>query len=261
MKTSNNSIESAFQDPVPEMPTPLSTQVILQCGVFYNDTWLVEAEVRELTGVDEEYLSGIEAKSDLTYAEYMTALLKRAVVRIGEVYIVDTPSLIDQLVISDRDLLFIGIVRATYGREREFTTRCPSCREQNDVVINIDDDFPVQEPSVNLQSPLEVSLRNGKVVKLRMPNGSDSAYVGRQSTSIATQNTLMISRCVVWDDDNKPANVEQWAKELGISDRAKLIKALTDVKAGPKMEGVNVQCAHCGYDMPIRVDWISLLFS
>jgi hypothetical protein len=261
VETTSSSLDSALQDPVPEMPNPLSAHVELQCGLYHNETWKVTAEVRELTGADEEYLAAVEAKSDLVYAEYMTALLKRAVISIDDVSVQEHPEVIDQLIISDRDLLFIGIIKATYGREREFTTRCPSCREQNNVVLNVDDDFPVQTPTVNLQKPLEIKLKSGYKVKLRMPNGVDSAYVGKQSTSIASQNTMMIARCSVWEDGKKPDDLEEWAKSLGIADRSKLIKALTGVKAGPKMEGVNVQCAHCGYDMPIRVDWISLLFS
>jgi len=242
------------------MPRPLSTQVLLQCGAFYEGTWHTEAEVRELTGEDEEYLAGIETKSDITFSEYLSALLKKAVVKIGDIPSSAIATAVDNLIISDRDLLFVGIVRATYGKEREFTTRCPSCREKNDVVINVDDDFPVQTPNIDLRNPIEIKLRNNQIIKMRLPNGLDSALVGKSSTSVASQNTLMISRCSVWEED-KPSDIEKWAKSLNIADRAKLVKALTDVTAGPKMEGVNVQCAHCGYDMPIRVDWISLLFS
>jgi hypothetical protein len=96
---------------------------------------------------------------------------------------------------------------------------------------------------------------------LRVPNASDSSFVGKKAASIAVQNTLMLSRCAMWEDGERPVNTEEWARSLSIADRALLVESLLNIEAGPKMEGVNIQCAECGESISIVVDWISLLLS
>lgn len=261
MSTAQTSIDNLLKDDVPEIGLPLPSIAVLQRGVFdpASSQWETTAEVRELTGAEEEYLASLESKAAITYAEYMTALLSKAVVRIGDDPV--TKEMVENLTIGDRDILFLAIVKCTYGKTREYSVRCPMCDERNDVLVDLDEDFPLQVPSHDIQTPVEVTLRNGSVVKLRLPTGGDSAYVGKHSTTTATQNTLMLSRCALLNEaDRKGKTPEEWARNLSISDRNKLIKALLEVKAGPKMEGVNVQCAHCGENMPINLNWMSLLF-
>lgn len=256
-----NSLNLAISDPVPALQEPESPLVTLQRGVVDPDTgeWQVDAEVREMNGGDEEYLATIESKGNVTYAEYMAALLKRAVVRIGSCVVSDSPAILDTITIGDRDILFLGVIKATYGSSKKFQAVCPNCNKSNDVVMSLIDDFPIQEPNVNLRSTITQTLKNGKVVRLRLPNTGDSIHVGKNSTLSAVQNTLMLSRCAVWDESDRPANAEEWAKSLNVADRSMLVNALLSVEAGPKIEGVNIQCAHCGGDISVMLDWISLL--
>ena len=258
-----NSLNLAVSEPAPALQEPESPIVILQRGVIDLETgeWQVDAEVREMNGGDEEYLATIESKGNITYAEYMAALLKRAVVRIGSCTISDNLSILDTITIGDRDILFLGVIKATYGSEKKFQATCPSCNKDNDVVMNLIEDFPVQEPNVNLRSTITKTLKNGKNVKLRLPNTGDSIHVGKTSTLSAIQNTIMLSRCAVWEDSERPENIEEWAKSLNVADRSMLVNALLSITAGPKMEGVNIHCAHCGGDISIMLDWISLLLS
>jgi hypothetical protein len=254
------SLNEAIQDKLPEIATPEPTFVRLMRGLIdpASGDWQMEAQVRELTGADEEYLARIEAKQNVTYAEYMSALLKRATTSVGTIDITKNPEALENLIIGDRDALFLGIVKCTYGVERTFNTRCTSCEQKNDVTINIDEDFPYEKPDIDLRKPIPVTLKNGTVVNLRLPTGADSAYVASNATSPAHQSTLMIARCAVWEDD-RPANVEQWARNLSIVDRNTLVKTLTELNVGPKIGEVNVQCAHCSEPIRIMIDWISLL--
>lgn len=258
-----SAVNAAIDDPVPTMGEPEGLITHLQRGVVDPITgeWHTDVEVREMNGSDEEYLASLENKDNLTYSEYMSSLLKRAVVRIGPMAVQTSPSIIDTVSMGDRDIMFMAVIKATYGRERTFITRCPHCGKSNDVTINLDEDFPLREPSIDLRSHIVRSLKNGKTVKLRIPNAADSAIVGKKSTSVAVQNTLMLSRCAVWDEGERPANGEEWARSLSIADRATLVEALLNIEAGPKMEGVNIQCADCGENISIVVDWISLLLS
>lgn len=257
------SVNDAIKDPVPELRKSESLIVTLQRGLVdpVSGLWQTEAEVREMTGEDEEYMSGIEAKGSVSYSDYMVSLLKRTVVRIGKVNVFETPAVLDNISIGDRDILFLGVIRATYGSSKEFQATCPHCDEDNDVSINLDEDFQLREPNVDLRSPMVIKLRNGKTIKVRVPTTGDSSSIAKKSVTASEQNTLMISRCAIWEDGEQPQNIEKWAKSLNVADRNKIVKAVLDVKAGPKLEEVKVPCAHCDQEMVIRIDWISLLLS
>lgn len=257
-----SAVNSAIQDPVPELHPVQSVLANLQRGLIdpTTGTWYTDAEVREMTGADEEYLASLEAQESITYAEYMSSLLRRAVVRVGAIDITKTPDALDGLTIGDRDILFLTIVKATYGVEKTFQADCGSCGKSNDVTMNLDEDFPVIEPSINLRDPITVVLKSGSVVRLRVPTIADNTAVAKAGKSIAEQNTMMLSRCAVWGED-KPSNIVEWARNLNYADRNKLVKTLLNVTAGPKIGEVNVPCAHCKSDLTIRLDWISLLLS
>lgn len=256
-------LNQAIEDKLPEIATPESTSVRLMRGLVdpASGDWQMDAQVRELTGADEEYLARIEAKQGVTYAEYMSALLRRATVSVGSIDITSNPDALDNLIIGDRDALFLGIIKCTYGVERTFNARCNACEQKNDVTVNLDQDFTYEKPSIDLHKPIPVQLRNGLVVNLRLPTGADSSYVANKATSPANQSTLMIARCTVWPDGDKPVNVEEWARGLSIVDRNTIVKTLTDLTIGPKIGEVNVHCAHCQEPIRIMIDWISLLLS
>lgn len=257
-----SALNNAIKDPAPELHPSESLVVHLQRGLIdpVSGIWQTDAEVREMTGADEEYMAAIDGKGSTSYSEYMATLLKRTVVRIGTIDVQKSPNVIDTLSFGDRDILFLGVIRATYGRVKEFRVNCPDCSKENDVTMDLDEDFPIQKPNVNLHEPLIVKLRKGNSIRLRVPTISDTAYVVKKALNSSAQNTLMISRCVVWDGD-QPPDVEEWAKSLNVADRNKMVKAILDIKAGPSIEAVNVPCAHCGEGMTIAIDWISLLLS
>jgi hypothetical protein len=255
-----SSANQAIEDPAPRMNTAPPTSVKLMRGVYHDGEWLQNAIIRELNGEDEEAIVSLTTKSDLVYSDYMSALLKRAVVSIDDISIAQNPTLIDTLIIGDRDLLFIGAMRATYGRFREMEVTCGNCASTNFVTLNLDEDFSFDFPKHDCTQPIEVELRDGSVIKMHYPTGGDSSYVAKKAKTTAEQNTIMLARCTEWGDD-QPSNLEQWAKHLGVSDRSKLVRALTNTPPGPKMEEVKTQCAKCDEELLIIMDWVSLLFS
>lgn len=257
-----NVANSVIADPVPQInDAPISTVDLLK-GLFNYETgeWQTKAVVRELNGEDEEALASASAKKELSYAEYMSALLSRAVVSVGDISIADNPYLVDQLMIGDRDLLFLGAIKATYGRARDLEVTCGSCGETNFVTLQLDEDFKVEGHNKDLSKPMEVTLRNGSVIKLNYPTGADSLYVAKKGKTTAEQNTLMLARCTVWDGADKPEDLEIWAKALNLGDRNKLVKSLTTDPPGPRMQEVKTQCGYCDEELTLLMDWVSLLF-
>lgn len=256
-----SAFNSALKDEVPSIGRPESLSVELQRGLMdpSSGLWQTSAEVRELTGEDEEFLASLEADKTMTYSKYMNTLVARATSRIGNLQVKNSQSLVQDLISSDRDILFLGIVRATYGPEKTFTRNCELCEKPNDVTINLIDDFPISEPTFNVHDPLSVTLRKGQLVKFRIPNGGDNLFVAKGAKTVAEQSTLLISRCAIWEDGQGPEDPVAWAKSLSLADRNKIIKAILNVELGPRMREVNTQCAHCGESMNVVIDWVSLL--
>lgn len=257
-------INASMEDPVPVMHGVPVTIVSLMRGLYDADSgaWHDEAEVRELTGEDEEYLATVEAKKDITYSEYMTALLSRVVLRIGNIILTEKTGkqIIDKLILGDRDLLYLTVVKATYGPTRTINMICQSCETMNDVELELDEDFPITQPDFDIKKGITVATSKGDVT-LRLPNGEDTIAAQKQSNNDAELNTVMLARCATWAKNKAPSDPMKWARSLNIGDRKKLVKALLKVEIGPKMGEVNTQCASCGEDMPILLDWVSLLFS
>lgn len=245
-------INTALQDPVPFIGEAPDTSVRLLRGFSGNK----DATVREMTGADEEFLATLEAKSSMSYPEYVSSLLKRTVVSIGDVEVKKSPDIIDELIVGDRDILFLAVVKATYGKVRTYHLTCPHCKQDTDLSIDIDEDFAVEGTEEDAAKEISVTLRNGKVVNFRHPNGADSKIIGKRAKNVAEQNTLMISRCLMLDVPNK----DEWARNLNIGDRTKIIDAILAVKIGPKAGEVNDPCPSCGEQIILPLDWVSLLF-
>lgn len=254
------SANSAIADPVPSIDAPPSTSVKLIRGVLNSATndWEKDAVVRELTGEDEEHLAALDSKEDLTYGEYLAHLLKRAVVSIGSMTPDNNPDLIDELIIGDRDLLFLGVIRATYGRTREMQLICGTCEKSNDVEIDLEEDFKLQESIIDISKPVAVQLKDGSTVHFNYPTTGDSRYALKKGKTTAEQNTYIISRCLIGSQDRDSR--ESWAKKLSLVDRKKVVKAINQAQPGPKMEEVKTQCAHCDTELTVLLDWVSLLF-
>lgn len=256
-------VNSAIAEPVPTMPSAPQTVIELMRGLLDSSTdkWHTTAEVRELNGEDEEYLASIENKKGLLYSEYMSALLARAVVRIGDVQITaaNGPAIVNKLILGDRDLLYLTVVKATYGDTRRINMACAGCGTLNDVDLELDHDFPITYPDFDIRSGLQVPTSKGTVT-LRLPNGEDTVEAQKHSKNDAELNTVMLARCAVWDGD-APADPMKWARSLSIADRKKLVNALLTAEIGPKMGEVEAHCASCGEKMPIMLDWVSLLLS
>jgi hypothetical protein len=255
-------INEAMQETIPEVTAPHNDGVPLIRGlrqeVDGEYKWHTTAVVRELTGADEEYLAGVSNRKDVTYSEYMTAILASAVISIGDIEIDKRASLIDKLILADRDVLYLAIVRSTYGRYRKFSATCPSCKEKNEVSIDLENEFDFIEPTFDVRHGLEVETSKGTIT-LRLPIGDDTNAIAKFSGNEAALNTLMLSRCAVFPDGEEPTNKEEWARGLNIADRRALTQALLDLEIGPQIGEVDARCAYCEKDLPISMDWVSLL--
>ena len=252
------SVNEALQEPAPRIDSPTTLKVDLLRGYQSQGEWLMSAVVRELNGEDEEILSAYDIQKNVTYSEYMTQLLRRGVVSIGNVEIAKQPAVLEELIVGDRDVLFLSVIKATYGRYRDFQVTCRECSGDNDITMDLEKDFTIEQSKVDLHAPIEVTLKNGENVQLRYPTGGDSQIVGKRGKTTAEQNTLMLSRCVM--SNKTTSEKEAWARGLSLADRNKLVKSLFSAQPGPRMEEVETQCAHCSAKIVLALDWVALLF-
>ena len=260
-------INEASTDSAPEMPSPPDPHVQLMRGIYQKtdtiDKWHDVAEIRELTGEDEEYLDSVAGKKEgLTFTQYMTLLLQRGVLSIGDLDVQSHPEVVNKLIMADRELLFLALVKATYGNERSIRAICGNCGQDNTIVIELDKDFDIREPEFDPREDQVIHTSKGDV-RLKLPNGEDmDAVQADQSLSDAQGNTILLSRCAVWPEGEGPVDKQEWARKLNVGDRKKLLNAIVETSAsfGPDLKGVDTQCAECGKDMAISLDWVSLLF-
>jgi hypothetical protein len=255
-------VNEAIEDKPPEMAVAAPTAVKLLRGIKDDaGKWQKNATVREMTGEDEEELARLSTQDDLTYADYTSALLTRAVMSIGGQHLSDDSSIIDSLLIGDRDMLFLGVVKATYGNVRTFTVTCGSCSESSEVQVNLDTDFPVASAKGSLTKPRKVLLKDGSEVKVKYLTGADAQAIALAGETLAEQTTSIVAHSVVWGDDRSFKVKEQWAKALSVADRRTIVDTVLDDQPGPSLEEVEAPCAHCDEPIIMMLDWASLLFS
>lgn len=252
MSDDAKTINDAITDPAPTMPPPESVFIDLIKGF---PGVLREAEVRELNGEDEEYLAGVESKANISYGEWLTAVLKRSVVHVGG----EPPADLNGLINADRDLLMLATMRATYGPTKSVNVNCPHCKLSNEVEIDLADDFPVTLPAFDIDQPIIVSTRKRGNLYFSVPTGADTTAAAASKT-VPEGNTIIISRCAVFPDGNEPASRLEWAKKLDADSRRKATDALLSIEIGPRLEVVETHCAHCEELITIGLNWVSLLF-
>lgn len=234
-----------------ERPPDCSVQ--LPGGLMVNpmEEPIQDAEVRELTGADEEALSKADAMRNP--ARYIQTLLSRAVVRIGP-YEPPTKDHLAALLIGDRNALLLGIRKATYGNEMEISVTCPGCDQVLDITFDLDKDIPVRalpDPSKRL---FEVELRHGSKAKVSLPCGGDQDAVlaGGAKRTISEMNTLMLSRCIN-EIDGRPVTIAT-ARAMGMQDRRTVLDFLSEHQPGPRLEEVNEECPACEVKIPVPLD-------
>ena len=257
-----NDINEAIRDDPPEVGEAAPTTVSLLRGIIDPESgeWQQTATVREMTGEDEEELARLSTIDDISYADYTSALLRRSVVSVGTQTLKDNPDVLDNLIIGDRDLLFLGVVKATYGNIRDFTVTCGHCTKINEVQVNLDDAFPVTSAKSSLTEPRVVIFKDGTEVKIKYLTGKDAQIIAEASDNPAQQNTAIVSRAVVWDDDRSEMVKNQWSKGLSLADRKLVIDTVLNDQPGPTLEEVEAPCGHCDEKITMLLDWASLLF-
>ncbi len=212
-----------------------------------------EAEVRELTGEDEEKLARVSAAK--TLGKFKQTLLQCGVTSVGGRPA--TKDVLDALLVGDREYLLLQIRRATYGDEMEMSLRCPNCAADHEVIYQLDVDVPINHLENEEDRFFTVDLKAGKAV-VAFPSGADETKILDDSgkKTMAEINTYLLSRCIESINDMPIGEAD--VRRLGMKDRRVLIEELQERQPGPRYDRVQFECPDCGRSSPVNLDLADL---
>jgi hypothetical protein len=242
----------------PEIALPADGNVRLPGGYVLGSDYAsvrYDAEVRELTGADEEALTKARQSG---IGKYVSTLLSAGTVSVGDEK--TNSLLLSNLLLGDRDMLLLEIRRATYGDEiiwEQFT--CPWCSEEFRLSVTLDE-IPVRRLEGPSNRIFEVPLRKGRKAFVRLPVGSDQeallAVVDR--TTESEQNTLLLSRVLISvveadGTENAVTGNPEFARSLGIADRKTILDSIEKNQPGPQYNDVKFLHDSCGKEVPLFI--------
>lgn len=241
----------------PVMPLPADTYVRLPGGLLLDVDAdpVYDVEVQELTGEHEEAIA--RAKQSGRTERFYMAILESGVAKIGGKE--PTREALDAMLVGDQDFLLREIRRATYGDTLEFPDRqCPWCGGTFDLEMPLDD-IDVKRLDSAEESYFTVPLRKGRSAYVRLPQGADrDAMVEDSKMTVAEQNTILLSRCVlsITDEHGEKETVArqtQPVRRLSIVDRRTLLDEIGNRQPGPQYERVSFVHDACEKEVPFPV--------
>jgi hypothetical protein len=247
----NQLIEAALSDQevkAPKVktsiPLPPDTEIKLPGGLYDPfDGVIKTAEVRELTGADEEAIARISDP-----AKALLTILERAVVKIG-----DKPAskeLLDVMLAGDREMLLLAIRRFTFGDKTEVGPGiCNECEFEQTFEIDLDTDVNIKELNED-DRVFTLDCKVGQVV-VSLPNGAvQKALVNATNKNSAELDTILLKGCISSINEIPIMNVQQ-VKDLSIKDRRDILTAITSRNPGPLLSEIKKPCASCGVEVPL----------
>ena len=239
-------------DKLVETRAPSASEVELPGGyITFEGKLITTAEVRELTGADEEAI----AKAGST-AKSLHVLLERGLVKLGDKEA--TKDDIDLLLSGDRDAILLGIRRVTFGEALDLKLRCPSCNVEQQADVHLLKDVPFVKLKDRIKDrnwivetklgPVGLGLPTGIVQKKLMEN---------TQMSVPEVNTILLAGCITTIDGQMSVG-NAGPLSLGMADRAKIIDSILEKNPGPRLGEVSKVCKACEEKIEIPLSLVDL---
>lgn len=226
---------------------PESGKLRLPTGLFDGGTRIVDAEIKELTGAEEEMLAKENKnRTVVTPAHFLDLILRAAVVSLGGQRPDQTT--LRKLTVGDRAYLGLAIRRLTYGDDWEVPDFvCRLCGKSSGVLFDLrcpGEDIKLRTLPDPLDQYVYVDTRRGRV-KARLVNGGDELAASADGElTVPEQTTIIIDGCVLEIEGQHPP--VGFARSLGLKDRRAIMTALGEAAPGPLLGEVSVPCSECG---------------
>ncbi len=237
----------------PKITPPSDPTITLLAGleVPFEDK-ITTAEVRELTGADEEAISKLP---DLSKG--LMVMLERAVVKLGDKK--TDLGLLDALLAGDRELLLLEIRKATFGSEITVKgTLCGSCQE--DITITIDLNKDVEYRKLEGDKEFTVDCKVG-AVKVKLPTGfTQKALVNSINKTAPELDTIVLKDCVQ-EINGAPVINHSVVLGLGVMDRRTILTEISNRNPGPQLSEITKDCPTCGQEVSLPLTLADLFQS
>lgn len=259
-------VKEAVVGEQPVMEQPPYTGITLFRGIYADGGYQQHAEVRELRGLDEEAIARMQGNQAPGAAtQFLNAVVAYGTSSIGpydlsEKGLQQRLGVIEELLVGEKEYLFLHILRVTYGDQRVVPVRCISCNELNDVTFSLSTDVPVKKMDDPFRPTYEFTCRNGDRIEYRLVTGGDQAEASKKTNlTIPEQNTIIFSRCITTVNGKPLVDPLYFARNLGALDRNRLLSEMNDKQPGPYFEEVKLPCASCGAESIFTPAWADLL--
>jgi hypothetical protein len=249
----NDLIEQALAEPQEtaeniDIILPSDTSVDLPGGyITFAGEVVKTAEVRELTGKDEEAMARA-----LTMGRVLNIILSRAVVSIGDEPA--TEEMLDDMFAGDRDALLLGIYKATFGNPAKIDAYCEGCDDFKLVEVDLDNEIKVKTLSdpigdrtftvEGLKGSYTVAIPTGRCQR-ELNNAAEKTIVELQS--------ILLEFCVKGIDGKKVLNPAT-VKNIGLADRRTIANELAKRNIGPQLENLTTTCPDCESEVVVPVN-------
>lgn len=249
--------KEAMAGPVPLIPEHPNGHVTLPRGFLYNGVQQTKAEVRELTGADEEILARTKE-----FADYFDTMIGCGTIRLGDLDLSDMPvsdrrGSLQTLLIGERERLFLAIVQATYGDTKTIPFTCGNCQAEQEVDLILSEDLKVKEVD-DIRLNYSYTTSKGDHVDFRLVNGADQMAALRDTgANNAEQNTTILSRCITKVNDGLVPDPVSFARRMTMKDRKYILDTLVAHQPGVDLE-VTLTCVRCQNEQKLLLGWVDL---
>lgn len=246
-------LETAGSAPV--IQSGMDPTFTLPRGLMYNGTWHTQVTVRELTGVDEEALARVKTVQEMFDTVIALGTTRLGMLDLSKMSVPERQGMLQNLLLGERDQMYLAVVRATYGDVKVLKFTCPSCKEEQDLTLTLSEDFkPREVPEVSKTEFTYISARGANIV-YRPAIGSDQIEaLNRKGASPAEQNTIILSRCIKTVDGQLLVDPVEYARSLPMRDRQALLDLLMERQPGVNLI-VTIDCAVCREEQLIPLGW------
>jgi hypothetical protein len=248
----NNLVSQAMvEEPKQEKATiinPTDNFVTLPGGYLTPAGELVtDAEVRELTGKDEEAIS----RANSTGKALLT-ILQRGTVRVGNERADE--QLLDRLLSGDRDTLLLGILKATFGYDCDVPTYCGSCDEFKVVSVDLNTDIKIEPLKDKINDRVFTVEGKKNVFTVQLPTGvTQKELIFNADKTVPELNTILLENTVI-KIDNNPVLSKLQVQNMGLVDRKTVVDELNKRMIGPKFEDITVTCPDCESEVTVPIN-------
>jgi hypothetical protein len=211
----------------------------------------MEAEVRELTGRDEEVIS-----KATTPQKALNTVLARGLIRLGDRGVLDDTTL-NSLLAGDRDYILLRIYAATFGNEVQTVRFCESCKTESEVTLDLLSDVPVKTLADPFARRFTVECAVGEVT-VDLPTGyTQKEIAANGDKTIAELSTILLESTVV-QVNGRPVIGKSTVLDLSIRDRRKISDALVERTTGPQFQDAKAECPSCGAELEVPLSLAAL---